>query len=112
MRPQPLIVLSDVQAGSRWFHDVLGLTSAHGGPDYEMLMDGDELVVQLHRWEADEHAHIGNKADPSRGNGVLLWFHTDDFGAALERVKSAAAAVLEGPLFNPNAQHREVAPRA
>jgi catechol 2,3-dioxygenase-like lactoylglutathione lyase family enzyme len=108
MQPRPLIVLSDVQAGSRWFHDVLGLASAHGGPDYEMLVDGDEVVVQLHRWEADEHAHIGNKADPSRGNGVLLWFQTDDFDAALKRVEGAGTTVLDGPLFNPNAQHREV----
>ncbi len=108
MRPQPLIVLSDVPAGSRWFQDVLGLSSGHGGPDYEMLMDGDELAVQLHRWEADEHAHIGDKDDPSRGNGVLLWFKTEDFDAAMDRVTGASATVLDGPLFNPNAQHREV----
>ena len=108
MRPQPLIVLADVPAGSRWFQEVLGLSSGHGGPDYEMLMDGDDIAVQLHRWEADEHAHIGNPADPSRGNGVLLWFKTDDFEAAMDRVNRASATVLEGPLFNPNARHREV----
>ena len=55
MRPQPMIVLADVEAGSKWFQDVLGLTSGHGGPDYEMLLDGDSVVAQLHRWEADEH---------------------------------------------------------
>jgi hypothetical protein len=108
MRPQPLIVLSDVPAGSRWFQDVLGLSSGHGGPDYEMLMDGDELAVQLHRWEADEHSHIGNKDDPSRGNGVLLWFKTDDFDTAMDRVTDKRATVLDGPLVNPNAQHHEV----
>jgi hypothetical protein len=25
-------------------------------------------------WEADEHPHLGNAEDHSRGNGVLLWF--------------------------------------
>ena len=54
MHPQPLIALADVQAGSRWFQDVLGLTSGHGGPDYEMLLDGGAIAVQLHQWEADE----------------------------------------------------------
>jgi hypothetical protein len=108
MKPQPLIVLSDVQAGSQWFQDVLGLSSGHGGPDYEMLTDGGEIVIQLHRWEADEHAHIGDKDDPSRGNGVLLWFRTDDFDAAFTRVTKANTTVLDGPLFNPNARHREV----
>jgi len=73
-----------------------------------MLMDDGELAVQLHRWEADEHAHIGDKDDSSRGNGVLLWFTTEDFDTAVARASSANATVLDGPLFNPNAQHREL----
>jgi hypothetical protein len=108
MRPRPLIALWDVPEGSQWFQAVLGLSSGHGGPDYEMLMNGDEVAVQLHRWEADEHPHIGTKEDPSRGNGVLLWFTTDDFHATMDRVASTNATVLDGPLFNPNARHREV----
>ena len=108
MRPQPMVVLADVEAGSRWFQDVLGLKSAHGGTEYEMLMDGDELVLQLHQWEADEHPYLGNPDDPSRGNGVLLWFATDDFDALMQRVTDGAVVVLDGPLVNPNAGHREV----
>jgi hypothetical protein len=38
MRPQPLIAVADVEAGSRWFQQVLGLTSGHGGRNYEMLL--------------------------------------------------------------------------
>lgn len=108
MCPQPLIVLADVEAGSRWFQEVLGLRSGHGGPEYEMLMDGDELVAQLHNWDGHDHPHLGDQSDPSRGNGVLLWFKTDDFEAALERVKKTGAFILDGPLFNPNARQREV----
>ena len=37
------------------------------------------MVAQLHDWEADEHPHMGSPSEPSRGNGVLLWFATDDF---------------------------------
>ena len=44
MKPQPLIVLSDVAGGSRWFQEVLGLRSGHGGDEYEMLMDGVHLT--------------------------------------------------------------------
>ena len=50
MQPQPMVVLADVEAGSRWFQAVLRLASAHGGPEYEMLMDGETLVAQLHQW--------------------------------------------------------------
>ena len=38
------------------------------------------MVAQLHHWDAHEHPHLGDEADRSRGNGVLLWFVTDDFG--------------------------------
>lgn len=108
MTPQPMLVVADVEAASRWFQEVLGLASAHGGPEYEMLMDGDDLVVQLHHWEADEHPHLGDPADPSRGNGVAMWFSTDDFAAQLARVEASGAEILDGPLFNENAQHDEV----
>ncbi len=108
LRAQPMIVLSDVEGGSRWFCDVLGLTSGHGGPEYEMLMDGDEMVAQLHDWEADEHPHMGDPEIPSRGNGVLLWFATDAFDEVVNRVRQTGAEILEGPFTNPNAHHREI----
>lgn len=108
MRPQPMIVLKDVEAGSRWFQQVLGLTSGHGGPEYEMLMDGGQLVAQLHHWDAHEHPHLVDDDDPSRGNGVLLWFATDDFEALVARVEAAQAEVLEGPLYNPNGRQHEI----
>ncbi len=108
MRPQPMIVLADVGAGSKWFQDVLGLTSGHGGPEYEMLLHGDELVVQLHSWEADEHPAMGDPDDASRGNGVLLWFGTDDMAGLLARVDQHRPTVVDGPLVNPNSGLQEV----
>jgi hypothetical protein len=108
MQPQPLIALADVEAGSRWFQRVLGLASGHGGHEYEMLMDGQTMVAQLHDWDADEHAHIGNSANPSRGNGVLLWFATDEFDAVTARLDDDDDVVLEGPMLNPLSGLREV----
>jgi catechol 2,3-dioxygenase-like lactoylglutathione lyase family enzyme len=103
-----MIVVADVEAASRWFQEVLGLGSGHGGSEYEMLMDGSELVAQLHQWEADEHSHLGDPDEPSRGNGVLLWFATDDFDAVMGRVTETETDVLDGPLVNPNSRQREV----
>ena len=108
MRPQPMIVVRDVEATSMWFQDVLGVSSGHGGNEYEMLMDGDKMVAQLHRWDAHEHPHLGDEADRSRGNGVLLWFATDDFDALLARVEKANAKVLDGPIYNPYGQQHEI----
>ena len=108
MVPQPLIAVRDVQASSLWYQKVLGLTSAHGGPEYERLMSDGRLVLQLHHWDAHEHPHLGNPALQPYGNGVLLWFQTDDFDAALKLIHTHAAPILEGPLVNPSARHREV----
>lgn len=112
MRPQPMVIVHEVEAASRWFQDVLGLVSAHGGPDFEMLVDGGDVVLQLHRWEADEHPALGNPDDPSRGNGILLWFTTDDFDSVVRRATEHRATVVDGPLDNPNSGQREVWLRA
>lgn len=103
-----MVVVRDVEAASHWFQEVLGLTSGHGGDEYEMLLDGDDLVLQLHRWEADEHPEMGDPDDPSRGNGLLLWFATDDLDVVVERARTASAEVIDGPLDNPNSHMREI----
>lgn len=102
MRPQPLICVADVEASSRWYQRLLNCRSAHGGPNYERLEVEGRLVLQLHRWEeAHDHGQIGNPNDPSRGNGVLLWFEVDDFDAAARRAKEMNVKVVMPRHRNP-----------
>jgi catechol 2,3-dioxygenase-like lactoylglutathione lyase family enzyme len=108
MHPQPLIAVHDVEASSRWYQTVLGLESAHGGGEYERLTFDGQLVLQLHHWDAHDHPHMGTPDSKPPGNGVLLWFQTDHFDAAVERARALRAKVLEEPKVNPNANHREV----
>ena len=103
-----MLVVSSVPDASTWYQEVLGLTSAHGGDEYEMLMSNDRLVLQLHRAETDEHPHLWNATDPSRGNGVAIWFETDRFAEVATRAHRASAEVLEDTHINPNAQHLEI----
>lgn len=94
MQPQPLICVSDVEASSRWYQQLLGLRSDHGGDQYERLVFGGRLILQLHRWEiAHHHGSIG---DPNlaHGNGVLLWFEIDDFDAAVARATEQRAEIV------------------
>ena len=104
VRPQPLLVVTDVEVSSRWYQDVLGLASAHGGPDYEMLTYERRVVLQLHRIDAEEHPLLGRP--PSAG--IAVWFADADVDATLGRIQSAGVMVAAGPLVNPNARHREV----
>jgi hypothetical protein len=108
MKPQPLIAVRDVQASSHWYQRLLRGRSAHGGHEYEQLVDAaGALILQLHAWDAHEHPHMGDPVRPC-GNGVLLWFQVDDFEAAVSRAHALPAEVLEGPRVNPNANHREI----
>jgi catechol 2,3-dioxygenase-like lactoylglutathione lyase family enzyme len=114
MRPQPLIAVSDVEESSRWYQQLLGCESDHGGREYERLKAGGQLIMQLHSWEDDHHhANLGDHDDPSRGNGVLLWFEIDDFDAAVDRAAQLRAEVVLAPHRNPpegpgGPAHREV----
>ncbi len=108
MEPQPLIAVRDVEASSRWYQKLLDCRSGHGGAEYERLLREDRIVLQLHRWDAHDHRHLGDPESKPYGNGALLWFQTADFDAAVARARALQAEVLEGPLVNPNAQHREI----
>ncbi len=90
---QPLIATEDVVATSAWYKTVLGLESGHGGSDYEQLMPYGRVVMQLHRWDAHEHRHIGHPKRKRYGNGVVLWFRTDGFDETIKRVKKQKAQV-------------------
>ena len=93
MNPQPLVATDDVVATSAWYQAVLGLESDHGGGDYEQLMFDGRMVMQLHRWDTDDHPHIGDPMHQSRGNGVLLWFQTDRFDEII-RKKGPGAVIF------------------
>ncbi len=107
MHPQPLIVVRDVKASSLWYQAVLGCESGHGGSEYEQLVYEGRMVLQLHHWDAREHPHLGNPESKPYGNGVLLWFQTDEIETAIGRAKDLQAEMLEEPHVNANANHRE-----
>jgi hypothetical protein len=97
-----------VEASSRWYQQLLGCESAHGGREYERLVKDGELVLQLHDWHADDHPNLGDPDAARHGYGVLLWFLIDDFDSAVERARQLRADIVDGPKVNPSAQHREL----
>jgi len=105
-----MLQVDDVAAASRWYQEVLGLHSGHGGDEFEMLFAGDDFVLQLHRLDAHEHGFLSPDPDAARGAGVSLWFEAADraaFDALYERARTAGAEVLEPPHWNPLAHHHE-----
>ena len=103
-----MVVVRDVPASSRFYQQVLGAESGHGGDEYEQIVADGEFLLQLHAIDVEDHH--GPLADPDLplGNGVLLWFEVADFEAAVERVRATGAPVVHEPHTNPNARQREI----
>ena len=107
MRSETLLMVRDVEASSAWYQRLLGCRSGHGGKDFEMLMDGDQLLLMLHREDADEHA-FAQLQGGARGAGVCIYFRVADLDAIHRRALAMKATVLDGPKDNPLAHHREL----
>lgn len=108
MKLRPMLQVSDVEGSSHWYQQMLGLRSGHGGDEFEMLFDGDELVLQLHRLDANEHG-IPQTSGPL-GNGVSLWFEVADestLDAIVERAPAFGTTGVEARRWNPLAHHYE-----
>ena len=88
-----MLTCASVEASSAWYQAVLGLASAHGGDEYEMLTHDGTLVLQLHETDHTEHPHLAASDRPLDGNGIALWFETDDFAGAIERMRSSSTTI-------------------
>ncbi len=106
--PQPLVVVTDVPAASRFYAELLGAQSGHGGDEYEQIMSDGELILQLHRFDVEHHHGPLADVDLPLGNGILLWFEVADFDAAAERARALGAAIERDVHVNPNANQREL----
>ncbi len=108
VRPQPMIAVESVEASSRFYQQLLGGASGHGGSEYERILVDGTLVLQLHAADVDHHH--GPIGEPGRaaGNGVALWFEVAEFAAVVRRVGDLEAEIVTGVHVNPNAGQREI----
>lgn len=108
MNAVPMIAVADVRASALFYERLLGAVSGHGGDEYEQLLVDGKLILQLH--DCREDANHGPLRDLglAAGNGLLLWFTTDDFEAQLARVHTHQIALLREPSLNPFSRSMEV----
>ena len=114
MLSQPLLSVRDVEASGRFYCELLGARDGHGGGhgngprEYERIQIDDVLVLQLHAVDvAHHHGGLAQDGVPL-GNGVAVWFSTDAFDAAVERVRALGAPLVHDVHANPNARQREI----
>lgn len=102
MHSVPMLFVADVEATSKWYQDTLGLTSGHGGPEFEMLLGGDNVILQLHIRDSDHDDHGVSTADPL-GNGVMVVIYVDDSKAAYAKAQEKGAEITGELHFNERA---------
>ena len=110
MRLRPMLQVRDVAKSSGWYQVTIGLRSGHGGDEFEMLFDGDDFVLQLHRFDAHEHGILQPDLDGPMGVGVSLWFETADrnaFDSLVSQARTTGATIAQEPNWNPLAHHHE-----
>jgi len=103
-----MLIASDVEASSRFYCELLGLESGHGGDEYEQLMHDGEIVMQLHDDKPDDNHSALADLSGSVGNGVLVWFEVADFEGAVERAQNMKAPVEREAHVNTNAKQSEL----
>ncbi|HTY51492.1 MAG TPA: VOC family protein [Steroidobacteraceae bacterium] len=113
VRSQPILAVRNVLASARWYARILGSAEATGSlpSDHEHLYRriyvGEDLVLQLHAWDEEDHPNLKDRDRAPVGHGVLVWFELDDYAAAVARARAIGADVIEEK-FNPNARHHEL----
>ena len=106
MKTETMITVRDVPASSRFYQALLGAESGHGGDEFEMIMKGGELLLLLHHHDTHNH---GGMLDPEQavGNGVVIWFRSDEFETLVENARKLGVTFREEPVWNPQAHHHE-----
>lgn len=103
----PIIAVKDVEASSRWYQSVLNCRSMHGGKEFDILVSSEnEVLLCLHGWGAHGHPTMQDpKITP--GNGLILYFRTDDIDLIRENVRRLGYSVDEEVHLNPNSTRME-----
>ena len=108
MKTDVMLFTRDVEASSRWYQQLLGVKSGHGGPEYEMIVDDEgNLLFQFHHLEGDEH-NVGIASESTaRGAGVLIYVSVPNVREVHTRALDMGADVVSEPTFIELAGHTE-----
>jgi catechol 2,3-dioxygenase-like lactoylglutathione lyase family enzyme len=104
IRTWTIIGVHDVPASYTWYQTLFGQPPSAPAHDHfgQLLDENGAVLLCLHAWGAHEHPSLTSPARATPGNGLLLFFRTDDVEAALVRARSLVPALTEEPHTNPN----------
>src|SRR5689334_23818674 len=105
-RTWTVIGVSDVPGSLKWYQALFGQPETPPDHDYfGQILDSDGTVLLcLHQWGAHEHPTLTGPQHGIPGNGLLLFFRVDDYGAALRRARTLVPQLAEEPHVNANTE--------
>lgn len=107
MPARVMLVVRDVEASSRWYQQLLGATSGHGGDQFEMIMRDGDIELMLHHSDIDEHPVIPYPAAGPLGGGVLINIRDADVEGVHGRAVEMGADIYDAPHLNPLSHQME-----
>ncbi|WP_025743006.1 VOC family protein [Aquimarina pacifica] len=106
IRIEPIIGVSNVKKSSKWYQNLLGCKSNHGGDFFEILIDQDETTILcLHKWEEHNHPTLSNPK--MAGNGLILYFRVDNLKEIWKNAQHLNAVIEATPNLNKNSGREE-----
>jgi catechol 2,3-dioxygenase-like lactoylglutathione lyase family enzyme len=108
-RTWTIIGVRDVPRSFKWYQSLFGQRlTAPAHSHFAQLLDSDGTVLLcLHDWAVENHPSLMSPDDGTPGNGLLLFFRVDDYGAALRRARALVPQLAEEPHVNPNTRTKE-----
>jgi len=104
----PIIAVKDVEASSEWYQQVFGFRKKHGGHEFfaVLVSEADEILLCLHKWGEHHHPTMTN-SDITAGNGLILYFRTENMDAIRQNVEKIGGMVEEDIHLNPSSLKME-----
>jgi uncharacterized glyoxalase superfamily protein PhnB len=103
----PIIAVKNVNAAVKWYKQIFKFKKAHGGKDFAVLVNQDnEIILCLHKWGEHQHPSL-TEPNVVKGNGLLLYFRTDNLEAIRVEVEKIGWVVEEEIHLNQNSFKKE-----
>ena len=103
----PIIAVNDVEASSKWYEQVFEFSRKHEGENFAVLLSKEhEIQLCLHKWGEHQHPTM-NIRSVTPGNGLILYFRTDDIHKVRNNFHIAGGIVEEEIHLNLNSLQQE-----
>jgi len=101
VKTETIIAVKDIQQSSKFYQNLFGCESQHGGETFEILTSQGIVMLCLHKWGEHDHPTL---TDPSKenGNGLILFFRVDHLSQVFERAAQMNANIVEDIHYNEN----------